>query len=208
MGVPPGGRRRDAVAVDHAGEDDVEDKDDDDDDVADDELDQGGQDPAGRRVRVLPAHPVGALLRATEDDGVDVRHADDGKQQQDHAAVTVTTVDPGCTGWTQTQQQNHAAVTITTVRLGCTGRTQTLQQDHAAGVPRSTEPPRAVRTGDADDPVERQTGNQPVGVVASDAIGIVGCPTVGRVRHEALRWNHLFQPTRHSNTKILKKWPE
>jgi len=68
---------RDTVTIDHAGQDDVQDEDDDDDDVSDDELDQRGQDPAGRRVGILPAHPVGVLLCLTEDDRVDVRYADD-----------------------------------------------------------------------------------------------------------------------------------
>ena len=87
-------RSRDAIAIDEARQDDVEDEDDDDDDVADYELDQRGQNPAGGRVRVLPADPVGALLGAAEDQRVDVRYADDDEQKQNDDASVARRAEP------------------------------------------------------------------------------------------------------------------
>ena len=141
-------RSRNSVAVDHAGQDDVEDEDDDDDDVADHELDQRGQYPPGRRVGIFPAHPVGALLCPAEDDGVDMRHADDAEQRQnDDASLT-----------------------------------------------RRAESTSAVRIGDTYDPFQGEAGDQPVGVVPGNAVGVVGRATVSRMSDEALWWNYLLRP--------------
>ena len=138
----------DSVAIDHAGQDDVEDEHDDDDDVADHELDQCGEDPPGRRVWIFPAHPVGALLCLAEDNRVDVRHADDGEQRQ----------------------------------------------NDGASMTRCAESTSTVRTGDTNDPFQSQAGDQPVGVVPSNAVGIVGRAAVSWMCDEALWWNDLLRP--------------
>jgi len=86
--------------------------------------------------------------------------------------------------------------------VGYTDDSEQNENDET-GVTRRAEPTSAVWTGNTYDAFERQTRNQPVGVVSGDAVSVVGRTAVRRVGDEALRWNYLLRPR--STTRDLAK---